>query len=117
MSDYAVWILLAAGMAGVFLFSERTKNQELLKLHRLLFREKDFEAFHRELKTVSCLVLFSKVARAYMLLNGAMLLERPRAEVEEVLQKLESMKMSKKESEACEQKRLEYEEKYKGSHF
>lgn len=117
MNEYALWVLLLLALAGVAIFSERTKNRELLKLHRLLFRAEDYDALCRELETVSCIVLFSKAARAYMRLNGAVTLKRPQSEVEELLRQTEQMKMSKKERAAFEQKKQEYESRDQGGHI
>lgn len=117
MNERTVWLLLAASLIGVVLFSERTKNRELRRLYRLLFKEKDYEAFRRELGTVSCAVLFSQAARTYMLLNGALEMGRPGSEIEALFRQSESMRMSKKEREAFAQKKQEYERKYPGGHL
>lgn len=111
MDERVIWLLLAAALIGVVIFSERTKNRELFRLYGLLYQERNYEKFCRELETVSCIVLFSKAARAYMHLNGAMELGRPKSEIEELFRQIENMKLSKKEREAFVQRKQEHERK------
>lgn len=117
MDDRVIWGALILALAGVVLFSERTKNRELLKLHRLLFKKKNYDAYCSELETVSCMLLFSRAARAYMRLNGAVTLGRSREEIEELFRQSEHMKMSKKEKNAFEQKKQEYGHEDQGSYI
>jgi len=108
MSDTIICILLLAAVFVILRISERTKNHELKKLYRLLYQRKDFEAFHRELDGLGCTMLFSRGVRAYMLLNGAMTAMRPREEIEELINQIDKLKMSKREKEVYEEKKREY---------